>query len=109
MNFPDGGIYKGKFKNDQINGHGEYIWPEGISYTGQWVNCRKDGEGVLKWADKSREYRGHFKEDMRHGYGEYTWEHGRRRFKGNWKHGLQDGVGFVLDHFDFVEKKGLWL
>ena len=106
MEFPDGGIYKGRFKNDMINGKGTYFWPEGILYVGQWVNSKKEGEGTMTWKDKSREYKGQFKDDVRHGYGEYFWSHGTKRYRGQWRYGLQDGVGFVRDEFEFTEKKG---
>jgi len=44
-----------------------YNWPTGIYYEGTWKFNKKNGKGVLKWRDGSREYRGEFKDDERHG------------------------------------------
>ena len=65
--FPDGGVYKGQFRKNQISGVGIYKWPTGIVYQGQWINNKKNGKGLLKWLDGSREYQGEFKDDERHG------------------------------------------
>ena len=36
------------------------------------------------------------------------WEHGTKSYRGTWRNGLKDGVGYVRDEFDYVERKGLW-
>ena len=58
--------------------------------------------------DGSREYTGEFKDDERHGKGTYLWDFGTKSYRGFWRNGTKDGVGYVRDEFDFVEKKGLW-
>ena len=64
--------------------------------------------GQLKWLDGSREYTGEFVEDERHGQGTYVWENGTKSYRGCWRNGLKDGIGYVRDDYTYVEKKGLW-
>ena len=61
-----------------------YEWPVGITYQGQWKENKKNGNGVLKWLDGSREYSGGFKDDERHGHGQYIWDFGNKSHRGNW-------------------------
>ena len=36
------------------------------------------------------------------------WEFGTKSYRGFWRNGNKDGVGYVRDEFDYIEKKGLW-
>ena len=39
----DGGLYKGNFIDDIIEGRGQFKWLDGRIYDGQWVNNMKHG------------------------------------------------------------------
>jgi hypothetical protein len=34
--FNDGAIYDGDFKDDNMEGNGEYVWADGSKFKGQW-------------------------------------------------------------------------
>lgn len=44
-------------------------------YEGEYVNDKKEGYGVFKWAS-GNVYEGMFKDDERHGKGKMTWTDG---------------------------------
>ena len=60
-------------------------------YEGEYVNDRKCGKGIHRWASGSI-YEGDFFDDFRHGYGEMQWPNGSY-YKGQWARGMQDGKG----------------
>ena len=45
MNYVDGNIYKGEWKNDKINGLGKYTFASGQIYDGERVDGKKIGYG----------------------------------------------------------------
>jgi hypothetical protein len=46
------GTYKGQFKNNEENDEkGEFKWPCGSRYIGNWVNGAKNGKGKFIWDD----------------------------------------------------------
>lgn len=51
MKLCDGGVFKGNFVNDSIEGRGVFRWPDGRTYDGEWLDNMKEGEGLLKWPD----------------------------------------------------------
>ena len=51
-------------------------------------------KGEYSWPD-GRKYVGNYLKDKRHGYGDYTDTKGNE-FKGNWKKGLQHGLGTYI-------------
>ena len=50
LNYENGDIYKGNYKNYKINGYGVYTWHTGGSYSGNWENGIKHGYGEMKWS-----------------------------------------------------------
>lgn len=38
MKWSDGTIYKGRWKKNEMNGHGVMTYPNGKVYKGRWVN-----------------------------------------------------------------------
>lgn len=40
-----------------MDGHGEFTWPDGRNYIGDYVNDKKEGFGIFTWPD-GREYSG---------------------------------------------------
>ncbi|KAM3142231.1 hypothetical protein pb186bvf_005640 [Paramecium bursaria] len=43
--WPDGSVYEGEFRNGQFHGEGTYIWSDDRRYTGEWVNGQMEGLG----------------------------------------------------------------
>jgi hypothetical protein len=44
----------GQFKDDQVNGKGTFYYANGDKYTGDMVNCKKEGQGVYIWTSGNR-------------------------------------------------------
>ena len=53
-----------------------------------------DGRGLMTWKD-GRTYTGEFKCDMLHGRGVMRWPGGIKLYDGEWKNGIQHGLGYV--------------
>jgi hypothetical protein len=61
--------YDGLWKNGQMNGKGIYLFEDGYTYEGYFVNNRQHGEGRAEYPDN-------------------------RYYEGGWKYGKFDGKGF---------------
>lgn len=46
--FMSGNKYSGDFERGQMHGHGEYVWTDGLVYTGSFVNNKITGTGVCR-------------------------------------------------------------
>lgn len=44
-------IYRGQMKDSRIEGQGEFKWPDGRHYIGEFVNSCMQGYGKLMWID----------------------------------------------------------
>ena len=73
-----------------LHGNGLQVWPQGITYNGNFEMGIKQGKGKLKLNDS--EYKGNFENDEMCGYGIMTWKNGKR-YEGEWKDGLMHGKG----------------
>jgi len=113
MNYPEGDIYEGEFKDDKKHGKGTYTWNDGSKYTGDWKNGKRDGNGTFT-SSNGRVYSGDWLEDKKHGKGiikhtsgttyEGEWSndkmHGKGKkvcrdytYDGSWKEGSKHGKG----------------
>ena len=72
-------------------GKGEFTWPNGNTYVGDWENNQMHGEGVLTRSD-GRRYEGSFVAGKPDGFGVQMWADGAIH-AGTWKEGKQHGVG----------------
>ena len=52
--YPDGATYSGNFLNNLKDGNGEFTFKDGSYYVGSWKDDLKDGKGVFKWADEHK-------------------------------------------------------
>lgn len=52
-----------------MDGKGEFFWPDGEYYQGEYENDERHGAGVMIW-NKFKRYRGYWAFGVRHGYGE---------------------------------------
>jgi hypothetical protein len=44
-------MYEGDFKNNKMNGVGEFIGFDGYHYKGNWLNNKQEGKGTEIWGD----------------------------------------------------------
>ena len=54
---------------------GRYLWPNGDSYNGEWLDDKRHGKGIDTYASGHR-YTGEFADGQRHGQGTYTFPDG---------------------------------
>ncbi len=79
LRLPNGEHYKGLFWSGKPHGRGgQYTWPAGAKYVGDFVRGVKQGQGKMVYPDKSS-YSGAFFADKPHGRGVYTDVNGRSR------------------------------
>lgn len=92
-------------KGDCTNGPGRYAWPDGPSYTGDFLNGKFHGQGTYAWAD-GKKYVGGFKGDKRSGLGTFTWPNGANYY-GEWENGKKVGYG-IYTFPDGRKNMGIW-
>ena len=46
MNFSDGRVYEGDYKDDKKHGFGIYTWSDGRKYQGYWARGKQHGLGM---------------------------------------------------------------
>eukprot|EP00752_Nemacystus_decipiens_P008471 g7569.t1 len=88
MQWPSGKEYRGSGRRGRETGRwvrGVFTYPDGKTYSGQWLNGLRHGEGTRNYPDGST-YTGSWAYDKRHGQGEYTWMDGRV-WSGEWREG----------------------
>lgn len=66
-----------------MQGHGHYVYADGVQYHGMYLTDKKEG------------------------YGEYFWIDGRK-YEGWWHRGKQHGLGIYSDPNRGTVKHGLW-
>ena len=129
IKFPDGTIYVGQIKNNEITGSGKYFFPndttykgellngfrhgfgrfespkEELSYEGNWKNGLKNGFGIMK--KKGSTYEGNWKDGFIDGKGKLTWKSGNI-YKGDFKMGKMDGNGYMIWFNENKKYSGEW-
>jgi len=84
-------VYKGEWKNGNLNGFGEYHFAMGGVYKGNWKDGLMHGKGECCYKDNST-YKGEWNLGKKEGYGEFYSFNGEC-YVGNWKNGHPDGKG----------------
>ena len=129
IKFPDGTIYVGEIKNNEITGTGKYYFPTGtiysgellnglrhgfgrfespnenINYEGNWKNGLKNGHGIMK--KKGSTYEGNWKDGFIDGKGKLTWQSGNI-YKGDFSNGKIDGNGYMIWYNENKKYSGHW-
>jgi len=49
LSYPDGRVYRGEWRDDQLNGEGEMLWPDGRLYRGTFKDDMRHGQGVMRY------------------------------------------------------------
>ena len=83
VEFYNGDMMEGKFKNGQLEGEAIMKAANGNTYNGEVVNGKRHGNGTFTWARGSN-YVGEWVDDKRHGNGTFTWANGNR-FEGEFR------------------------
>ena len=91
IKFPDGTIYVGEIKNNEITGTGKYYFPTGTIYSGELLNGLRHGYGTFESPNEEINYEGNWKNGLKNGHGIMTKK--GSKYEGNWKDGFIDGKG----------------
>mgnify|MGYP002861375211 CR=1 FL=1 len=94
MNYHNGGVYEGEFRNGLRFGAGSYVSAEGDKYIGSFRNDIPEGYGSVTYADGSR-YEGEWAHGVINGRGVFVYPSGDS-FEGVFKEGIRDGDGVYV-------------
>jgi hypothetical protein len=91
LTMPDGGKYKGTFKDGVPDGRGYFEDPDGMQYEGEVKNGRREGlaEGLFPIGN---DYKGQWKDGKPDGVGRMEYKLGGA-YEGEWKLGKRHGKG----------------
>ena len=104
------GIYIGWYKGTRVKGYiphgrGKMDFKNGSIYIGQWKDGKMHGKGTIKWSNGSF-YVGNWDYGKRSGFGIYSWKDGSR-YKGQWEENNMTGYG-IFYHHDGRVTRGYW-
>jgi hypothetical protein len=86
--------YEGVFQGFK-DGEGLIFYPNGDIYTGKWKNLMKDGIGRFCLSNGDF-YEGSFKSDLYNGPGEIHYRAEKKRLRGEFKDGKEDGEVLIF-------------
>ena len=94
LDFPDGGVYIGTFRNGLPDGFGYLRQPGGPTYEGGMRMGERNGSGEAKYPNGDR-YQGEWKDGKREGTGVLHYMVGGR-YEGGWKNDQPSGKGKMV-------------
>ena len=100
-----GDKYVGEWLNDKRNGEGVFEGFDGNKYIGQWKDGKRNGYGTDTFVNGNK-YAGLFKDNKRHGQGILTYSDGTN-YSGQWIEGEADGQG-TMTHSNGNKYVGQW-
>lgn len=77
------------------HGTGEFLYPDGTRYVGEWKKDLKHGQGTYYYVNGDT-YEGCWYKGWRHGLGTYTFKKFNVTHFGTWKEGRMQGPGNFL-------------
>jgi hypothetical protein len=109
--YPNGDKYVGEWKDDKKNGQGTYTWGDGSQwngdkYVGQYIDGKGTGQGTYTFANGDK-YLGQFFAGKRTGQGTYTFADGEK-YVGQFKDDNYDGFGTFYNANGSIYQQGLW-
>merc|ERR1719473_432707 len=96
MNYASGGTYTGQWKDDVREGEGTMEYDGDSIYVGQWVDDLRQGKGKCDFTGKDKKishYEGGYFYDLPHGYGELRSAEDDSVYTGNFMRGYKEGQG----------------
>jgi hypothetical protein len=95
-------------ENGLPNGQGVYTdINSGQRYEGNFVDFKREGEGILYTEEGDKIYDGEWKNNKYHGYGMYFLR-GQCRYDGLWENGKRNGDGIAYNEKGVEEYNGPW-
>lgn len=94
--YPNGTRYYGNFEQGKPNGQGIMYFSNGNKYLGDWVDETREGKGRLIFAE-GHVYTGEFHNNTFQGHGKMEYANGDV-YEGQWKKGLAEGHGVYTFH-----------
>ena len=108
VQYTNGDTYTGDFKDGVREGEGTYVYGEtGNKYEGHWKLNKKSGIGKMTFGTDA-EYYGHFEEGKRNGEGVYKYLKTKDLYSGSWKNGLKHGKGTFIFFDTKMKIVGEW-
>ncbi len=101
----DGRSYSGDFVDGQPQGHGVEQYPDGSNYDGNWEGGRRNGIGSYNRPDGSN-YTGDWRNDMPNGFGRFV-DPDSYTYVGAWRAGQRSGYG-AMKIGDTFGYEGTW-
>ncbi|TRX69528.1 hypothetical protein EO216_15865 [Flammeovirga kamogawensis] len=104
---PEKDSYVGQYNGDgKRHGSGTYTWEDGTVYRGKWRNDLMDGKGLLLFANGNK-YEGNFSKGTPFGMGVYHWVNGDV-YQGGFLDGKMNGRGVLVTNTG-ERHEGLWI
>ncbi|CDW83851.1 protein kinase domain containing protein [Stylonychia lemnae] len=102
----DNGLYSGAFENGMRHGQGIMQYTNGYSYSGGWVNDKRQGFSRMFYPSGKICIHGAFFEDMLHGTVCEYYENGKVKYKGNYKNNQKSDCNALLYDTDGTQYQG---
>lgn len=96
MEYINGVVYEGDWRDSCYCGEGMFTSPEGHKYTGQFVKNAFNGHGRMEYPNGDV-YIGNWRDDTKWGAGSMSFGNGRAHQVGTWEKGVfHEGTDYVL-------------
>ncbi|CAD8113588.1 unnamed protein product [Paramecium sonneborni] len=102
----DGSTYFGEFVDGTFNGYGQMNFENGNTYLGEWKNGLMSGIGNFTWKQPKEEYVGQYKKNKKNGFGIHKFSDGRK-YIGYFHQGLFDGQA-ILQKKNHLNRISFW-
>ena len=93
--FKIGARYTGNYVEGKKNGEGVFLYPDGSKYDGSWINDLRNGWGTYTYPNGDT-YEGEWYQGVRHGQGTYTYNETGSHYEGTWFHGKMQDEGHLV-------------
>lgn len=95
-------IYQGECLGNLPDGLGTLVLKDSSYYAGEWISGKRDGYGDMIYSN-SDTYFGDWKDNLFNGTGRYIYDATGDYYDGEWKAGLQHGVGlYKSSDFEYI-------
>jgi len=115
LNFKVGGIialYEGQLQNKQPHGYGRLIIENHLVYEGEWINGKREGQGISYHRGGIISYQGDWFQGKKQGYGASFYPNKllyRPEYFGQWSENKEHGQGALYSNLQHEPiSKGTW-